>query len=394
MAFSLCLANVIPVQRDGDAYRSLDQWVMDLEVQRQQVTRLALVCRMVDSAPESWKLSLPVPADIEVIDIRSLTADASVAERFLRQFDVVQVASNQTWGELADMRMLQRVARRAGVKVVVAISSNRARTVLINARGQGLLRRLRARLRSWDIALSLKLMSGAADGACAVGEGLRPLFSRRCPTVHIGMSSWIPRAQLEGLEQLHQPAAFGERKGRLCTASRHERMKGLHMAIDAFVHHLQAHPRGFTLTILGDGPERANLESQAAAMASPGRVSFTGKLNYADEFPAALREHEMVLFANLNDEQPRAVFDGIAAGCIPICPRIDAYIVMGLPEQLYYPRGDEGALADVVLRIDALEDKSALLAELRRVAERFTFESMHEERASWIEREVLGRDGG
>lgn len=391
MSFSLCLAALIPLQRTPDGYATLDQWAMDLEVQRQQVGRLALVCGLVDRAPPDWKFLRPLPEGIEVVDLASLDRDEAVVARLLRRFDVVQIPSNQTWHELARMRRLQRIARREGVKVLVAISSNRARTVLLNAASQDLLRRARARLRSWNIAATLRHMSAGADGAFGVGEGLRPLFSEHCPSVHIGMSSWIRRSQLEGLGSLHEATAFAARRARLCTASRLERMKGTHMAIDAFVEHLQAHPNGFTLTVLGDGPERAALEAQAAAQAAPGRIRFTGKLSYADEFPAALRDHEMVLFANLNDEQPRAVFDAIAAGCIPICPRIDAYTVMGLPDTLYYPRGDGRGLAEAVLRVDALTDKSLLLEALRELGERFTFESMHEERARWIEHDILGR---
>jgi glycosyltransferase involved in cell wall biosynthesis len=392
MPYSLCLANVIPALRRGDQYLTIDQWVMDLEVQQRQCTRLTLVCEILDQAPASWKFTLPVPPGIEVVDIASLDDD-SADLAFLRGFEAVQVASNQTWRELWRMRRLQRLARHAGAKTLVAISSNRARTVLLNAASQGPLKRLRARLRSWDIAATLRHMSARADGAFGVGEGLRPLFSGRCPTVHVGMSSWIRRSQLEGLEALHAPHAFALRGARLCTASRLERMKGVHMAVAAFAHHLQGGGRDFSLTVLGDGPERAELEQQAAQQA-PGRVHFTGKLNYADEFPAALREHAMVLFANLNDEQPRAVFDAIAAGSIPICPRIPTYEVMGLPSLLYYPRGDEAALAQAVLRVDALADKSALLAQLRAVGERFTFESMHEQRARWVEQEVLGRGDG
>lgn len=393
MSFSLCLAAVIPLQRSPGGYCTLDQWVMDLEVQQRQVSRLALVCRIVDSAPADWKFTLPLPPGIEVIDIEDLDRSDAAAAELLRQFDVVQIPSNQTWRELARMRRLQRIARRVGAKVLVAISSNRARTVLLNAASGGLLRRARARWRSWDIAATLRRMSATADGAFGVGEGLRPLFSPHCPAIHVGMASWIRRSQIVGLETLHAPSAFASRRAKLCTASRLERMKGVHMAIDAFVHHLQDRPNGFALTVLGDGPERAALETQAANMATPGRIVFTGKLSYADEFPAALQRHEMVLFANLNDEQPRAVFDAIAAGSIPICPRIETYTVMGLPELLYYSRGDERGLADAVLRVDALQDKGELLAQLRAVIERFTFESMHEERARWIERDILHRQG-
>jgi glycosyltransferase involved in cell wall biosynthesis len=391
MSFSLCLASLIPLQRSANGYLTLDQWAMDLEVQLQQASRLVLVCRVIDQAPPDWKFALPLPAGIEVVDIESLDGDEAAAAQLLRQFEVVQIPSNQTWHELTRMRRLQRIARREGVKVLVAISSNRARTVLLNAAAQDPLRRARARLRSWDIAATLRRMSAFADGAFGVGEGLRPLFSTRCPSVHIGMSSWIRRAEIENLASLHEATAFAARRARLCTASRLERMKGVHMAIDAFAHHLQEHPAGFTLTVLGDGPERAALQKQAAAMGAPGRIVFTGKLSYADEFPAALRRHEMVLFSNLNDEQPRAVFDAIAAGSIPICPRIDTYTVMGLPEPLYYARGDERGLAEAVLRVDALADRRPLLAALRQVVERFTFESMHEERARWIEHDILQR---
>lgn len=390
MSFSLCLVSLIPVvERDGQ-FLTLDQWVMDLEVQLLQVSRLRLVNRVVPSPPPDWKQALPLPAGIEVVAIDGL--DDAAAQDAVRGFDVVQIPSNQTWRELRQPRRLQRAARRLGCKVVVAISSNRARTVIMNAASQNLLRRMRARWRALDITVTLKRMSADADGACGVGEGLRMLFSARCPSVHVGMASWIRRAQMQGVAAMHEPAAFARRAGKLCTASRLERMKGLHLAIDAFAQRLSAAPqRAFELAILGEGPERAALERQAVEAGVAGPVYFTGKLNYADAFPAELRRHEMVLFANINDEQPRAVFDAIASGCIPICPRIPSYEVMGLPAELYYLRGDSAALADAVLRVDAIADKTNLLARLRQVGERFTFEAMHEQRAQWIAHTVLGR---
>ena len=54
-------------------------------------------------------------------------------------------------------------------------------------------------------------------------------------------------------------------------------------------------------------------------------------------------------------------------------------------------RGDRVALAAAVLRVDSMTDKTALLARLSEVVERFTFESKHGQRAQLIVQAVRGR---
>src|SRR5262249_21669747 len=80
-----------------------------------------------------------------------------------------------------------------------------------------------------------------------------------------------------GAATLRSPATFVF-LGRLVSA------KGTHILLKA-AHGLTARGFGFRLCIVGDGPERRNLEAQAEALGLRGRVAFLGSLS-----PSALEE--------------------------------------------------------------------------------------------------------
>jgi glycosyltransferase involved in cell wall biosynthesis len=387
--YALGLLSPIPVIPGGEDRRTLDLWARDLAVQISQTSRLKLFCPVVPKPPAHWTATAPLPAGIEVLDVRRLSR-AGLREA-LAGCDVLQVSGNQGWYEGRDARRMVRQARHLGIRCIVGISSNRARSEILNARERGLLSRAKALVRYGSIRFTQRLLTASTDGTFVVGEGLRPLVSPRCPTLHVSIASWIREDDLRAAAQRAESAAPLPLQ-RLCIASRLERMKGVHLGIDAFARLCgEDAARDAHLTVLGAGPERAALEARASAAGLSARVTFGGTRSYPEEFFAEVRRHGVVLLTNLSDEQPRLVFDAISQGALPLCPDSPAYTALGLPPDVLYRRGDAADLAEAIRRIWRHPSPPQLLADVLAVARRFTLESMHRARAAWIESEVLSR---
>ncbi len=391
MAYTLGLLSTIPVVWRGGGYQSLDLWCRDLEVQVGQVAGLRLFCPVVGQAPPDWAALAPLPGGVEVVD-RDVVQGGGIRQA-LTGCQVLQVPGNQGWLDGRSARRVLRWARRLGIRSLVGISSDRARTVVQNARRSGAVGRLKARLKSLSIRLALRHLTAHADGTFVVGEGLRHLVSRRCRSLHVGTASWIREGDLAAAPEGGLGPA---RLDQLCIASRLEPMKGVHLGVEALARLAGRRPPGGGpwLTILGAGPEREALEAQVEAAGLARRVTFAGTRAYPGPFFEALRPMGLVLLTNLGEEQPRLVFDAISQGCLPVCPDSPAYAALGLPPEVTYRRGDAGALAEAVERLQRLPDPGRLWRQLLRVARPYTLEAMHRARAQWVEAEVLGAPPG
>jgi len=89
-----------------------------------------------------------------------------------------------------------------------------------------------------------------------------------------------------------------------------------------------------TVVLVGDGPDRGELERQAGALA-PGRVRFVGFVPHA-EVPAWLAAADVLVLPSVYEELGSVLLEAMAAG-LPVV----ATSVGGIPEVL----GDAGRLA-------------------------------------------------
>jgi glycosyltransferase involved in cell wall biosynthesis len=389
MSFALCLLSPIPVVKNGIGFQTLDLWVRDLEVQLSHTSRIKLLCPLLQSPLSSLGALDFLPAGIEVVPLEELSG-AGVSSA-IAGCDVVQVPGVQSWGASRIGRQLIRAARQIGIKSVVGISSNRARSAQLNAPSDGAWWKLKGVLKSASIQLAQRHLTRHADGTFIVGEGLRSLVSPRCKSLHVGTASWIRRSDLEAART--RPNRFVEFPVvRLCIAARLERMKGIHIGIEAVAKIIRNSPHcDFKLTILGAGTELEPLQEQVKTANLSERVQFGGTRSYPTEFFDELRQHGLVLLTNLSDEQPRLIFDAISQGCIPVCPDAPAYRSLGLPNEILYRQGDSSSLATTIARLKDDQNLQALWSKLLAVSEQFTLEGMHAKRAAWIEADVLGR---
>lgn len=187
-------------------------------------------------------------------------------------------------------------------------------------------------------------------------------------------------------------AQFCERPRDLAFLGRLVDQKGVNVLLDALA---KLHAKGIDMatTILGDGPERANLEAQASRTLPAGSVHFAGHVEHAQIHPILLRHKILVAPSRGKEGFGMAVLDGLAAGCVAIGSDIG-----GLPESfgpcgLSVPAGDAGALAERIEKLladpqstESLRSKIPAHLEtmrLDRVAERYleAFERLYEYQA-------------
>jgi glycosyltransferase involved in cell wall biosynthesis len=112
------------------------------------------------------------------------------------------------------------------------------------------------------------------------------------------------------------------------------------------------------LTVVGEGPERARLEAQAARLGLAGRVHFAG-LRIGEDLVRLLNEHRVLVVPSRYDEPFGIVaLEGIACGCVVVGSRGGGLADAIGPCGRTFPNGDAGALA-ALLR-DLLRDPAAI----------------------------------
>ena len=87
--------------------------------------------------------------------------------------------------------------------------------------------------------------------------------------------------------------------------------KGVHLALDALAVALRMR-EGITLTIVGEGPERARLEQQMHDLGIEDAVRFAGQV-LVEQVPSLLSEHNAFVFPSFQDSGGFAVLEAMAA---------------------------------------------------------------------------------
>jgi glycosyltransferase involved in cell wall biosynthesis len=152
--------------------------------------------------------------------------------------------------------------------------------------------------------------------------------------------------------------------------------KGLHFLLDAISSLQQRIPR-LRVVIIGDGPARTELASQARGLGIDGRVTFTGHLQEVRPLLPAL---DVFALPSLSEGLPFSVLEAMDAGLPVVAARVG-----GVPELvadgetgLLVPPADTGALTSALLSL--LEDPARRVhmgeAARRRIDAQFTVERM------------------
>lgn len=143
-------------------------------------------------------------------------------------------------------------------------------------------------------------------------------------------------------------------------------IKNVALAVDAFGIAAQEQP-DLMLVVAGDGPLRAVVEAQAAALGLTGRVIFAGRVPHHD-LPAWYRTADVFVLPSEFDNSPNVALEAMASG-VPVV----ATDVGGLRELVQagvngdlVPLGDAQALASAILRYSGDPALTARVARRNR----------------------------
>lgn len=185
-----------------------------------------------------------------------------------------------------------------------------------------------------------------------------------------------------------QPEHYtGERKGgggskRLLFVGRLAGVKGVSVLFEALERILPRFP-DVHLTLIGDGPERADLEREAQTHGLGGAVTFAGYRSQA-EVAEALRETDMLVLPSFAEGVPVVLMEAMAASLPVVTSR-----VAGIPELvedgisgLLVPPGDENALADAINELLTNPERCARMGEHGRAKVMTEFNL--DDEAAWL----------
>ena len=387
--YRLLIVSPIPVCLDNGNYQSLDLWVKDLETNFDYVSSLAILAPRASQPLES---SRPIPPNIKVIFQDQVSTESNL-ESFISQYDVVSVGAGAPAWRMKTALRAASATKQANKCLITSITSNRVKTTLMNSQGKSSLKKLKAKLIAFSIKRTTSKLAAMANGVVVIGEGVRQSMQLMHSNIYVETASWIHE------DEIISDIAFDEKVSqstlpKAIIATRLEPMKGVHLAIEALEHikklaktlpsQSMPSPCIPSLSILGKGPALDDLNTMVQANKLENIVSFDGVRAYPDEFFAELRNFELVLLTNLNEEQPRLIFDAISQGLIPICPDSAAYQHLKLPAEILYKKGDAHSLALTWLAFCDCVAVAKMMQQLRPMAFQYTINAMHQKRSLWI----------
>jgi L-malate glycosyltransferase len=168
--------------------------------------------------------------------------------------------------------------------------------------------------------------------------------------------------------------------------------KGIEVLLEALAD-VAAEVPSLRVLIVGEGSERARLESAAAAGALAGRVVFAG---FREDVPALMASLDLFVLPSLSGEgSPAVLKEAMASGVAPVATDLDGIreIVEDEREALLVPAGDAAKLAKAVKRLASDPARRAAMAEAGRTRVREFSSQLMVDRTIEIYRQVMQRRG-
>ena len=173
------------------------------------------------------------------------------------------------------------------------------------------------------------------------------------------------------------PVPTGGRHRLLCVSTLAQN-KGVAVLLDALA--LLADRDDWTLDVVGDGPERAALEEQAATLGMSDRLTLHGSLP-GPEVHALLRSTAIAVLPSYTEGLPNTVMEAMAHGVPVVASDVGGVpLLLGEGAGLMVPAGDPGALAEAIAKLlddDELRATCGSVGE-RTIAEHYSVDAMRD----------------
>lgn len=188
------------------------------------------------------------------------------------------------------------------------------------------------------------------DGTLAPADRLKRAVARATPGIansrytarKLGSAYAIANPYDHGTFRAHAP--WNERPGDLVFLGRLVSQKGADVLVRA-LGRLRGDGRAPSLTIIGDGPDRGELERLAGETGTHGQIRFTGALA-GEALVRELNAHR-IFVAPSSYEEPFGIvaLEALACGCVPIVSERGGLVDAIGPHGVTFPNGDDAALA-------------------------------------------------
>lgn len=291
---------------------------------------------------------------------------------------VAWLSRNPLEGLVNNLRRVRRIRReiaRARPDILISFMDTTNVLAILATRGLGI--PIVASERSNPVAQTPKtgwrllrdLLYSRADAVVTQTERARACFpapvQARCVV--------IPNPLLLPSTAPDRGEVFGPRPA-LVAVGRLSEEKGFHLLIEAFGRLLVHHPN-WHLVIVGEGPQREDLERRIAGLGIRDQVLLPGRVRNPEQ---VLRQSDLFVLSSRYEGFPNALCEAMACG-LPVvgfdCPFGPAEIIRDGIDGILVPPGDLRALVESLDRLMGDEGERVRLAQRApQILERFGLE--------------------
>jgi glycosyltransferase involved in cell wall biosynthesis len=218
--------------------------------------------------------------------------------------------------------------------------------------------------------------------AAAVGYVTRSTLQRRYPAASGAFATHYSSVELdEGWFGAQPPRPRGRRALVVTVASLAQAYKGVDILLQA-LRQVRLNGRNVTLRVIGDGKERANLQSQANALGIANAVEFSGELPHGEPIREALDAADAFVLASRTEGLPRAMIEAMARGVPCVGTKVGGIPELLPPEWLVERNDPEGLAARIASLLDDPERARQAGERNREVAREYRSEELAKRRTA------------
>lgn len=204
----------------------------------------------------------------------------------------------------------------------------------------------------------------------------------------INTASWVDVEKIISIENLTQNQAQKSNMPlRLIFPTRLIADKGVYVLIDT-IEHLKKMNTVVDLTIMGSGDLQPLCKHICSTFHPTVKLKFLEPMPYDFAFFNALQMYDLILIANLKEEQPRNIIDAFSQGLGAIASQTEGVLsITNSSNTAYYETGNAIDFANIIQDLSVNKARTnALGLKALSAVQQITHANMHEERRIFLEK--------